>query len=148
MRDFRGTWANVCCEAGVGQFLCPECAQPIDFRRCAACSREWNRNDLKYVGLIFHDLRRTAARNLRNRGISEGVIMKIGGWRTRSVFDRYAIVSQGDIADAMRKLEAGQQREAKTAQEQADQFGQSLGRVTPESKNSRSSLPPYTPLSN
>jgi hypothetical protein len=74
--------------------------------------------------------------------------MKIGGWRTRSVFDRYAIVSQGDIADAMRKLEAGQQREAKTAQEQADQFGQSLGRVTPESKNSRSSLPPYTPLSN
>jgi len=32
--------------------------------------------------------------------------MKIGGWRTRSVFERYAIVSQADIADALKKLEA------------------------------------------
>ena len=57
-------------------------------------------------GLLFHDLRRTAARNLRRAGIAEGVIMKIGGWRTRSVFERYAIVSQTDIADALKKLEA------------------------------------------
>lgn len=49
---------------------------------------------------------RTAARNLRRAGIAEGVIMKIGGWRTRSVFERYAIVSQTDIADAWKKLEA------------------------------------------
>ena len=31
--------------------------------------------------------------------------MKIGGWRTRSVFERYAIVSQADVADAIAKLE-------------------------------------------
>ena len=36
-------------------------------------------------GLLFHDLRRSAARNLRNQG-TEKVIMKIGGWRTASVF--------------------------------------------------------------
>jgi hypothetical protein len=35
----------------------------------------------------------------------QSVIMKIGGWRTRSVFERYAIVSRTDIADAMRKLQ-------------------------------------------
>jgi integrase len=58
--------------------------------------------------LLFHDLRRTAARNLRRVGVAEGVIMKIGGWRTRSVFERYAIVSQTDISDAMRKLEVQQ----------------------------------------
>jgi len=57
-------------------------------------------------GLLFHDLRRTAARNLRRAGIAEGVIMKIGGWRTRSVFERYAIVSQTDIEEALKKLEA------------------------------------------
>ena len=55
--------------------------------------------------LLFHDLRRTAARNLRRAGVAEGIIMKIGGWRTRSVFERYAIVSQSDISEAMRKLE-------------------------------------------
>jgi hypothetical protein len=31
--------------------------------------------------------------------------MKIAGWRTRSVFERYAIVSRNDIADAMRQLQ-------------------------------------------
>jgi integrase len=55
--------------------------------------------------LLFHDLRRTAARNLRRAGVAEGIIMKIGGWRTRSVFERYAIVSQSDIVDALTKLE-------------------------------------------
>jgi hypothetical protein len=34
-----------------------------------------------------------------------GVIMKIGGWRTRSVFERYAIVTQSDVADAILKLQ-------------------------------------------
>ena len=51
----------------------------------------------------------TAARNLRRAGISETVIMKIGGWRTRSVFERYAIVSRGDTVDAMQKLQLNQQ---------------------------------------
>jgi hypothetical protein len=37
--------------------------------------------------------------------VTEGVIMKIGGWKTRSVFDRYNIVDQRDKREAMCKLE-------------------------------------------
>ena len=60
-------------------------------------------------GLLVHDLRRTAARNLRRASVSEGVIMKIGGWKTASIFKRYDIVNQSDVRDALRKLEAAQQ---------------------------------------
>jgi hypothetical protein len=78
--------------------------------------------------------------------------MKIGGWKTRSVFERYAIVSQTDIRDAMVKLEAGQQREkAKAAREQQaaqKQFGQSLGRIKQERPDSQSSSLKLTPQVN
>jgi len=62
-------------------------------------------------GLLFHDLRRTAARNLRRAGVAETVIMKIGGWRTSKMFRRYAIVCDSDLSDAMSKLEVSQRSE-------------------------------------
>jgi hypothetical protein len=36
--------------------------------------------------------------------------MKIGGWKTRSVFERYAIVDHSDVEDAVVKLEARRNR--------------------------------------
>jgi hypothetical protein len=51
------------------------------------------------------DLRRTGCRNLRRLGVHEKTIMKIGGWKTRSVFDRYNIVDEKDLADAAAKLD-------------------------------------------
>ena len=102
VRDFRGAWWSACVQAGVGKMVCSHCSRPVLGKKCTGCDSD----DLKYQGLIFHDLRRTAARNLRRAGVAEGVIQKIGGWRTRSVFERYAIVTQTDIADAMNKLQA------------------------------------------
>jgi len=57
-------------------------------------------------GLFFHDLRRSGARTLRRAGVPEEVIMKLGGWRTRSMFARYSIVDERDLADAQAKLDA------------------------------------------
>ncbi|HEY6271273.1 MAG TPA: tyrosine-type recombinase/integrase [Terriglobales bacterium] len=71
-------------------------------------------------GLLFHDLRRSAARNLRQAGNGETVIMKIGGWKTESVFRRYAIVSQSDISNAMVRLqEHGRQQDAQAKTDEA-----------------------------
>ena len=88
VRDFRGAWYSLCERAGLGKFV----------------AREIEKS--KWEGLLFHDLRRSAVRNMVRRGISE-TAMRLSGHKTRSVFSRYDITSLGDIEDAATKIERG-----------------------------------------
>ena len=84
--DFRKAWHQACCDAGLGRMETLE----------NGCE--------KYVGTIMHDLRRTAIRNMIRSGTPERVAMTLSGHKTRSIFDRYNIVDEADLAKATERL--------------------------------------------
>lgn len=144
VKGFRKVWEQVCCSSGVGHRVCRDCYEaaeaeaeelqkpivpppPADEKgKCPDCGKTWKRYQLMYSGLIFHDLRRTGIRNLVRDGTQETVAMKISGHKTRSVFDRYNIVSESDLADAADRIDARQNANA-------PEFGLSLGSIAQNS---------------
>jgi integrase len=89
--NLRKDWQKACVAAGLGSLTEVE-----------------GKPDPRYTGLIIHDLRRSAIKNLMNVGVNEKVAMKISGHKTRAVFDRYHIVDTEDVVDAMRRLQNGE----------------------------------------
>jgi integrase len=86
--NLRKAWQKACVAAGLGTLT------EVD-----------EKADKRYTGLIIHDLRRSAIKNLMKAGVNEKVAMKISGHKTRDVFDRYHIVDTEDVVEAMRRVQ-------------------------------------------
>ncbi|MBI4529203.1 MAG: site-specific integrase [Deltaproteobacteria bacterium] len=83
--------------------------RPIkDFRKAfkAACKAAG------LMGLVPHDMRRSAIRNFRKSGISEIEGMKFSGHKTNAVYKRYDIVDEEDLRKSMEKVQEHLKREA------------------------------------
>jgi integrase len=76
IREFRTAWLSACDAAGV----------------------KLSRNR------VFHSMRASAARNLTAAGIPERVAMQLMGHKTRSMFERYSITTEGDLHEAVSRL--------------------------------------------
>lgn len=113
VRDFRGAWRSLCVRAGTGRWVCRKCGAALTGAKCAALTDEGTPcgGQRKYSGLIPHDFRRAAAKAARRAGVPESVIMAMGGWKTPSMFRRYAIVSSADQRAAVEMIMRGRQRE-------------------------------------
>jgi integrase len=84
---------------------------------------QWSQVDFRQGRRIPHDFRRSAVRTLVRVGIPETVATKMTGHKTRSVFERYNIVSQGDLFDGARKLDLA--RQTQQAQSEISAFADS-----------------------
>jgi integrase len=136
IKSFRKAWSSACERAGLGNFVfvCRQCKAVAqrkgedDPETCETCQGTTYRS---YRGLLFHDLRRSGGRNLVRAGVPEKVAMAITGHKTRSMFDRYNIVSDRDLKLATAKLEIYLQNEngAKSGQVDNTEEIQQPGRI-------------------
>ena len=94
LENLKHSWRKACKHVGLGKMV-----------------KDKETGKLAWVGPIPHDFRRTAVRNMVRACVPEKVAMAISGHKTRSVFDRYNIVNETDLAKAARSLSEYFERE-------------------------------------
>lgn len=85
IKDFRGAWNDACREAGIG----------YGYKANKKYTAKWEEKGLT-EGPIYHDLRRTAVRQMDQAGVSRKVAMMRTGHKTESVYNRSSGHGEGD----------------------------------------------------
>ncbi len=81
--NFRWEWDRACSKLGLGVF---------------------EKETKRYTGLMPHDFRRSACRNLIKAGVDRRTAMKITGHKTEAIFERYNIKTTEDVKEALIKV--------------------------------------------
>ena len=85
LKSIRTAWQKACVKLGLGTWTTPK-GKMVGQRG--------------YRGALLHDFRRTGVKNLSDAGVPEKIAMAISGHKTRSIFDRYNIVSEARLQEA------------------------------------------------
>jgi integrase len=105
--DFRKAWARACRAAGLVRPKLDPHGQPVLDKRGQA---------VVVPALLFHDLRRTFAKDAIAAGNDPKTVMDVAGWKTVATFHRYQIVDQRQMARALGRLELARKISAETRQ--------------------------------
>jgi integrase len=83
--NYKDEWLRACAKAGLGGY------------------DEQTHRKIGTEGVRIHDCRCSGAINLLEAGVDEGLVLKIGGWKTRTMLDRYNVTSVERLAAALEK---------------------------------------------
>jgi integrase len=98
--ELRKSWQTAAIAAGLGLMRCPKCKEQSAEKYCKKCKAA-----RKYEGKLFHDLRRTAVRNMVKAGVNTQVAKQWSGHKSDSMFERYSILTTDDMREAARRTE-------------------------------------------
>ena len=101
IKGFRKAWDSACIKVGLWESLKDDNGNVVVIR-----NKKGEEKMVKVPTKILHDFRRTAIRDMIRSGTPERVAMEISGHKTRSVFDRYNIVSEQDMKEAANRKQA------------------------------------------
>jgi integrase len=113
--------------------ICPYVFQRFGGKRIRSFRKAWMAacKAAGCPGRVPHDFRRSAVRNFVRAGVPETVAMQMTGHKTRAVFMRYDIVSEGDLDAAAIKLNAAMNATGTKQGQSADELAETADTPKP-----------------
>jgi hypothetical protein len=103
--DHRGQWYKAAVEVGAGHWECTECSARCEGRVCSTHGKRKVKGGTRYRGITLRHCRHTSARNMSDAGVDRKRGKEVLGDVTDSMYDRYNIPKDKDLAETREKIE-------------------------------------------